>query len=135
MLGTRGIWHRGWKAVAVHGPTSGIGNFDQDQWQLFHTDEDRAEAHDLAEEHPDKLRELINVWFNEAGKYDVLPLDDRTPPELANVPRPTESAERTDYVYYPDTLEVPENSAVNVRSRSYRILADVEIEDAGRGRG
>ena len=48
MLGTRGIWEHGWKAVAVHGPTSGIGNFDKDEWQLFHTDEDRAEAHDLA---------------------------------------------------------------------------------------
>ena len=56
MLGTRGIWHRGWKAVSIHGPTSGIGNFDQDEWQLFLTDEDRAEAHDLAQEHPDKLR-------------------------------------------------------------------------------
>ncbi len=72
MLGTRGIWHEGWKAVAEHGPTSGIGHFDQDRWQLFHTDVDRAEAHDLADEHPEKLQELIDVWFAEAGKYDVL---------------------------------------------------------------
>ena len=82
MLGTRGIWHEGWKAVAVHGPTSGIGNFDKDVWQLFHTDEDRAEAHDLADQHPDKVEELVRVWFAEAGKYDVLPLDDRLPMEI-----------------------------------------------------
>ena len=82
MLGTRGIWHQGWKAVAVHGPTSGLGNFDKDVWQLFHTDEDRAEAHDLAGEHPDKVEELVRVWFAEAGKYDVLPLDDRLPMEI-----------------------------------------------------
>jgi arylsulfatase A-like enzyme len=56
MLGSRGIWHQGWKAVAEHGPTSGMSNFDRDRWQLFHTDEDRSEAHDLAEEHPRSSR-------------------------------------------------------------------------------
>ena len=44
MLGTRGMWQDGWKAVAVHGPTSGIGNFDEDEWELYHVDEDRSEA-------------------------------------------------------------------------------------------
>ena len=82
MLGTRGMWEKGWKAVAVHGPTSGIGNFDQDQWELYHLDEDRAEAHDLAAEQPEKLKALIDVWFEEAEKYDVLPLDDRLPVEI-----------------------------------------------------
>ena len=79
MLGTRGMWEKGWKAVTVHGPTSGIGHFDHDQWELYHLDEDRAEAHDLAAEHPDKLKALIDIWFEEAEKYDVLPLDDRRP--------------------------------------------------------
>jgi arylsulfatase A-like enzyme len=61
MLGTRDIWHKGWKAVTEHGPVPiGLGNFDRDRWQLFHTDEDRAEAHDLASQHPDKLRELTD---------------------------------------------------------------------------
>jgi hypothetical protein len=129
MMGTRALWHRGWKAVTVHGPTSGLGHFEDDQWQLFHTDVDRAEAHDLAEQHPGKLQELINLWFSEAGRYDALPLDDRTAPEIANVPRPVDTSPRDAYVYYPDTLEVPENCAVNVRGRSYRILADVTIDD------
>jgi arylsulfatase A-like enzyme len=62
MLGTRGIWHCGWKAVAEHGPLpAGIGHFDQDRWQLFHTDEDRAEAHDVANQYPDKLKELVDI--------------------------------------------------------------------------
>ena len=39
MLGSRGIWHKGWKAVTEHGPFSGMGNFDKDRWQLFHTDD------------------------------------------------------------------------------------------------
>jgi arylsulfatase A-like enzyme len=127
MLGTRGIWEQGWKAVSVHGPTSGIGNFDQDEWQLFHTDEDRSEAHDLAEEHPDKLKHLIGVWFEEAEKFDVLPLDDRLPVEILADPRPQPEEPRDTYVYYPGTAEVPESVAVNTRGRSFKILADVEV--------
>ena len=133
MLGTRGIWENGWKAVAVHGPTSGIGNFDQDEWQLFHTDEDRAEAHDLAEQHPDKLKELIDAWFEEAAKFNVLPLDDRLPFEILADPRPQPEPPRETYVYYPDTAEVPESVAVNTRSRSFKILAEVELDEPGRG--
>jgi len=76
MFGARGIWHNGWKAVTVHGPTSGMSNFDQDRWQLFHTDADRSEAHDLAEQHPDKLEELKALWLEEAKANNVLPLND-----------------------------------------------------------
>jgi arylsulfatase len=127
MLGTRGIWESGWKAVAVHGPTSGIGNFDQDEWQLFHTDEDRSETHDVAAEHPDRLKHLIDVWFEEAEKFNVLPLDDRTPYEILAEPRPQPEPPRETYVYFPDTAEVPESVAVNTRSRSFKILAEVEL--------
>ena len=51
MFGMRGIWHKGWKAVTEHGPISGMSHFGDDRWQLFHTDVDRSEAHDLAEQH------------------------------------------------------------------------------------
>jgi hypothetical protein len=127
MLGTRGIWEQGWKAVAVHGPLSGIGNYDQDEWELFDLEEDRAEARNLAEKHPDKLKELVELWFEEADKFNVLPLDDRFPPEILNDPRPQPEEPRDTYVYYPGTAEVPEVVAVSTRGRSYKILADVEI--------
>jgi arylsulfatase len=127
MLGTRGIWEDGWKAVAEHGPTSGIGHFDDDRWQLFHTDADRSEAHDLAAEQPEKVKQLVAAWFEEAEKFQVLPLDDRRPPEILGDPRPQPEAPRATYVYYPDTADVPESVAVNTRSRSFRILADVEL--------
>ena len=56
MFGQRGIWHKGWKAVTEHGPmTSAWATSRRTRWQLFHTDEDRAEAHDLAEQHPEKV--------------------------------------------------------------------------------
>ena len=129
MLGTRGIWQKGWKAVTVHGPTSGLGNFDADEWELYHVDEDRSEARNLAEQHPDKLKELIDLWFEEAGKYQVLPLDDRQTVRDPQRARAAGRAAADTYVYYPDSAEVPEAVAVNLRGRSFRILASIEITD------
>ncbi len=76
MFGQRGLWHQGWKAVSVHGPVSGMGNFDDDVWELYHADVDRAEAHDLAAQHPEKLEELKALWMEEAKANNVLPLND-----------------------------------------------------------
>jgi arylsulfatase A-like enzyme len=129
MLGTRGIWQDGWKAVTEHGPTSGFGHFDEDTWELYHVDSDRSESHDLGPENPEKLKQMIELWFNEAGKYNVLPLDDRTPLELTTLERPSVEPERETYIYFPGTAEVPEAEAVNIRGRSYKILANVDIEN------
>jgi arylsulfatase len=130
MLGTRGIWQNGWKAVTVHGPTSGLGHFDDDEWELYHVDTDRSEAHNLASDEPQKLRSLIQTWFEEAGRYDVLPLDDRFPIEILNDPRPQPLPPQDTYTYYPDAAEVPESIAANIRGRSYRILASVDLDSA-----
>ncbi|KUI00341.1 arylsulfatase [Mycolicibacterium acapulense] len=127
MLGTRGIWEDGWKAAAIHAPLSSAGHFDQDHWELYHVDEDRSESDDLAAEHPDKLKALIDVWFEEADKNFVLPLDDRSATELLAIERPQSEPPRNRYVYYPGTAPVPEGVAVNVRGRSYKIIADVEV--------
>ena len=129
MLGTRAIWEDGWKAVALHTPLSGKGNFDKDGWELYHVDVDRAESKNLAKEHPEKLEALIKTWFDEADKNFVLPLDDRSALEIFAVERPAEEEVRERYIYYPGTSAVPESVAVNVRGRSFKILADVEITD------
>ena len=133
MLGTRGIWQDGWKASAVHAPISGKGNFDQDTWELYHVDEDRAEARNLAGEFPGKLKELIDVWFEEADDNFVLPLDDRPAVVQLTLDRPQAEPRRNRYVYYPHTSAVPEGVAVSVRGRSYKILADVEITPDSEG--
>ncbi|HKN45399.1 MAG TPA: sulfatase-like hydrolase/transferase, partial [Propionibacteriaceae bacterium] len=127
MLGTRGIWEDGWLAATVHAPISGKGHFDQDRWQLYHVDVDRSESKDLAKENPEKLQALIKTWFEEADKNKVLPLDDRTAIEQLNTPRPSDEPPRERFIYYPDTAPVPEGVAVNVRGRSYKILANVEV--------
>ncbi len=130
MLGTRGIWEDGWRAASVHAPISGHGHFDQDKWELYHVDEDRSESTDLADKHPEKLEHLIKVWMEEAKRNLVLPLDDRTAIEvLSGIERPSTEPPRQRYVYYPDTTPVPEGVAANIRGRSYKILANVEVKD------
>jgi arylsulfatase A-like enzyme len=133
MLGTRGIWEDGWKAAALHAPLSNVGHFDEDKWELYHVDEDRSESRDLAAEHPEKLKALIDNWFEEADKNFVLPLDDRSPTQLLNIERPQSEPRRNQYVYYPGAAPIPEGVAVNVRGRSYKIIADVDVTDAAAG--
>ncbi len=134
MMGTRAIYKDGWRAVTVHGPQPiNRGHFDDDVWQLFHIAVDRAEAHDLADQEPERLAEMIALWNSEAEKYNVLPLSDLgvvgvTALEF-KVPVPPSGV----YTYYPDTLEVPERSAANTHGVSYRILAEVDLTDDAEG--
>jgi arylsulfatase len=131
MLGSRGIWHDGWKAVTTHPTISGWGQFGKDTWELYHTDEDRSELHDLAAQEPERLRELINLWYAEAGANGAFPLDDRSAVEIITTQRPLLSPSRNRYVYYPGAAEVPESQAVNVRNRSYIVAALVDIPEPG----
>ena len=131
MLGSRSIWHEGWKAVTTHPTLAGWGHFNDDEWELYHTDIDRAEVNNLAAEHPDKLREMVNLWFAEAGANAAFPLDDRSGVEIMNTPRPQLTATRNRYVYYPDVAAVSEWQAVNTRGRSFVIGALVDIPAPG----
>jgi arylsulfatase len=138
MLGARGLWHNGWKVVTEHGPLSGPGingGFQNDTWQLFHTDVDRSEAHDVAAQHPDIVEELKAMWYAEAGKYNVLPLNSYVmddPAQLAeffsrqyHVATPKTGR----YTYYPGTSAVPEHSAANTHNRSFKVMAEVSLDD------
>jgi arylsulfatase A-like enzyme len=131
MLGSRGIWHDGWKAITTHPTIAGWSNFNADEWELYHTDVDRSELHDLAAEEPEKLQELVNLWFAEAGRNGAFPLDDRSALEIILTPRPLLSPPRDRYVYFPDTADVPETQSVNIRNRSFAIGALVDIPAPG----
>ena len=135
MLGTRGIWHEGWKAVTTHPALGGWGNYEQDVWELYHVDTDRSELHDLAEREPQRLAELIGLWFYEAGANHAFPLDDRSALEIILTPRPQLIPPRDRYVYRPGTAEIPEFVAVNVRNRDFTIGAQVDLPDGGAAGG
>lgn len=133
MLGSRGIWKDGWKAAAIHAPLSGKGNFDKDDWELYHVAVDRSESNDLAKENPEKLQELIDTWLVEAEINNVLPMDDRSAVEQLGIERPSQEPKRDRYIYYPGTAPIPESIAANVRGRSYKILTNVEITKIASG--
>jgi len=131
MLGSRSIWHEGWKAVTTHPTIAGWGHYNDDEWELYHTDVDRSELNNLAAEQPNKVRELVNIWFAEAGANGAFPLDDRSPVEILTTERPQLTAPRSRYVYFPGTAPVPEWQAVNTRNRSFVIGALVDIPGPG----
>jgi arylsulfatase len=106
MVGNRGIWADGWKAVADHAVNPTF-DFSKDDWELFHTDEDFSEAKNLAKQYPEKLRELVDLWWHEAGKYNVIPLAESHLKKAENFNskkqyRYAPQKIRTHYVYYPE---------------------------------
>lgn len=103
-------------------------DFSQQRWELFDTEADPTECYDLAAAHPTKLRELIDLWWSEAGRCQALPLESRDAVKILTEPRPQLAPERSRYIYYPDAAEVPESVAPNIRNRSYIIAAEVRIE-------
>ena len=126
MLGHRAIYHKGWTAVAVH---SRGADFDKDRWELYNVDVDFSESTDIAGELPEKLREMIERWWNEAGKYNVLPLDDRG--VIRSREQPETNRPKTVVTYYPGMPAVPRANMLNIRNRSYSITAEVEIPQSG----
>ena len=126
MFGCRAIYHDGWKAVVYQPLLERTEDFGEDAWELYHVAEDASECHDLAAEAPERLRELVALWWREAEANNVLPLDNAPFERLFGEERPVHDA-RKRYVYYPFAGPVTEEAAVNVRNRSHRITADVEI--------
>jgi arylsulfatase len=129
MFGHRALWQKGWKAVTYHA-WDAHGNFDDDKWELYHIDEDFSESHDLAEQQPEKLKEMIDLWWEEAEKYQVLPLDDRTN-ERFYADKPPRDKDRKTFTYYPGTAMVPASGAPPTRNRSHTITAEVDIPEGG----
>ncbi len=129
MLGTRAIWHQGWKAAALSPASPNAwADFAGQQWELFNTELDPSECHDLAAEEPGRLQELIALWWSEAGRYHALPLESRDAVAILTTPRPQVSKPRNRYTYYPGCAEVPESAAPNIRNRSYTIAAEVMVD-------
>jgi arylsulfatase A-like enzyme len=144
MLGHRSIYHDGWKAVCPWpGPhfaggrpfgepisAEALQKLDAHGWELYHLTEDPTETTDVAATHRDKLIEMISLWYVEAGKYGVLPIDGRGQQRFADE-RPQIAPDRDTYEYYPGTQAVPGNAAVSVINRSHTITAEVDIPDGG----
>jgi arylsulfatase A-like enzyme len=145
MFGHRAIYHDGWRAVCPWpGPSfkeagTGFGQpisadklteLDATGWELYNVDADPAETHNVAAEHRARLIGMIALWYVEAGKYGVMPVDGSG---LARIiaPKPTIAEPRDSFTYRPDTQSVPFFAAPRVLNRPHSITAKVEIPDDG----
>ena len=126
MFGCRALYRDGWKAVTYHELANSELDFRADAWELYHVATDPSECHDLAAQEPARLREMIEDWWIEAARNQVLPLDNR-PFSAWTRERPSWLPPRDRYVYYPGNSPVPEVSAVNVKRRWHKVSAELEI--------
>jgi Sulfatase len=137
LLVNRGIYHDGWMASSrSFVPWAPVrGEFDplSAKWELYHVDNDFTQADDLASRQPEKVKELEALFWSEAAKNQVLPLDwravERLNAELQG--RPSLAGKRKSYVYYPGQIALPDGASPQVLNKSFSVTADLEIPEAG----
>ena len=130
MFGCRAIYSDGWKAVTYHPIFDQSLDYDNDNWELFDLNADPSECVDLAVANPDKLEELQDLWWSEARKYEVLPLDNAPFDLVFSADRPGREP-RYEWTYRPGGAPVPESVAANIRNRSHEVIAKVVIPEGG----
>jgi len=136
MFVNRAIYDDGWVATTkpavlpwVMGqPTPGIDSYE---WELYNITEDFSQATNLANEEPEKLRELQDLFWIEAAKYDVLPLDNTKVERFDVRLRPSLTRGRSVFTYFDGMTRIPEGTAPDLKNRSYQIAADVDIPAEG----
>jgi arylsulfatase len=130
MMGHRGMYVDGWKAVTLHEPGT---PFDDDRWELYDLTVDPSECHDLAAAHPERLASLVDRWWSEADAHGVLPLDDRMI-ELFGTRFGDHTPHRPDrrYAYRPPMSPIPGQVSAAVGGRSWDLTARVD-RSAGQG--
>ena len=122
MIGHRGIWVDGWKAVARH---SRRNDWTDDEWELYHLDEDFSESTNLAEQEPERLRALIERWWVEAGRHGVLPLDDRAVEISQPSQRPGAPHHGYRYRFTPPVTHIPGDVAPAMDIGSWTVDAAI----------
>jgi hypothetical protein len=136
IVGNRGLYDDGWIAstTPLRPPWMVTGvepDPDDFPWELYNVTKDFSQSKDLAKENPKKLSDLQARFLIEAAKHNVLPIDssfaDRANPAL----RPGFNTGRTDFVYYPGMIRIPEANAPDIKNKSFHIAADVEIPQGG----
>jgi len=136
MFGNRALYHDGWFARTIHRApwqTKNLPPLETDVWELYNVNEDFSLTNNLAKQHPDKLKAMEDLFMWQAGKYHVLPIDDRTiermNPALAG--RPDLLGDRTSLTLYPGMEGMMENTFINIKNRSFSITAEIEVPEKG----
>jgi arylsulfatase A-like enzyme len=136
MFANRAIYHQGWVAATTPPAppwemgTTKLPEINDYKWELYNIVEDFSEYNDLAATNPDKLKELQALFLTEAGKYNVLPLDNSVLPR-AITPRPSATAGRTLFTYEGENAGIPVGNAPSILNKDYTITAEVTIPKGG----
>jgi arylsulfatase len=145
MFGHRSLYHNGWRAVCPWPGTSFLESglpfgapidykklteLDAKGWELYNLNEDFAETNNLAEKERDRLIAMIGMWYVEAGKYKVLPIDSRGTQRFADE-RPQIAVDRKKYVYYPGTQMVPNNAAPRLVNVAHSVSVHANVPKGG----
>ncbi len=139
MIGNRAIYHDGWVActtppVPPWDPAAAeVDAIDGYRWELYHTDVDFSQAEDLAASQPEKLRELQLLFYTEAARHDVLPIDNSKTARLDPAIRPSLTRGRTKFTYGDGMTRIPEGASPNMKNTSFRITADVDVKENASG--
>jgi arylsulfatase len=133
MFGNRAIWVDGWKAVVLHAKrmpwdVNVVLPFDQDEWELYHVAEDFSESTNLAKKHPKKLQELIEIFDEEAWKYNVYPLYDDMIKRLG-AQQDRLFGDKKEFVYFaPGAFRIAEKSSAPVKNRAHTIETRIDLK-------
>jgi arylsulfatase len=124
MFGCRALYQEGWKAVTYHDIQFDEPGLDRAPWELYDLGADPSECHDLAAAHPKRLAAMVDRWWEEAERHQVLPVDNRPYSDLVN-DRPTYLPDRARATFWPGRAPVPERQAPRTQQRPHRITAHV----------
>jgi len=133
MFGNRAIWVDGWKAVTLHAnrmpwQLNVTLDFEKDKWELYNVEEDFSESTDLAAQYPGKLKELKEIFDEEAWKYNVYPLYDDMIQRLAKQ-QDRLFGDQKEFVYYaPGAIRIAEKSSAPVKNRSHTITTKIDLK-------
>ena len=133
MIGNRAIYHEGWVActtppVPPWDPRAAeVDAIDGYRWELYHTDADFSQSEDLAASRPEKLRELQLLFYTEAARHQVLPIDNSKTARLDPAIRPSLTRGRKRFTYPGGMTRIPEGASPNLKNTSFTITADVEV--------
>jgi arylsulfatase len=133
MFGNRAIWADGWKAVTLHAKRmpwdlNAVLPFEQDEWELYNLNEDFSGADNLAEQYPEKLEELKQLFDEEAWKYNVYPLYDDMIMRLSRQ-QDRLFGDQTEFTYYyPGAVRIAEKASPPVKGRSHTIETTIDLK-------
>ena len=139
MIGNRAIYHDGWVActtppVPPWDPRAAeVDAIDGYEWELYHTDTDFSQSENLAAGHPEKLRELQLLFYTEAARHEVLPIDNSKTARLDPAIRPSLTRGRKRFTYGDGMTRIPEGASPNLKNTSFTITADVDVEEKASG--